>query len=89
MQEFKIGVDNNAKQSFFKNLHQVASPTIKLQPFDDEFNNYNQTHQMGTIAPTNNVANVVSTSIKLNALEYIESFLACINNEQKQATLIL
>jgi hypothetical protein len=54
LQEFKIEVDNNVKQILFKNLHQVASPTIKLQPFDD-YNNYNQTHQMGIIAPTNNV----------------------------------
>jgi hypothetical protein len=44
---------------------------------------------MGTIAPTNKVASVVSTSMKLNTLEYIEYFLACIDNEQKQATLIL
>jgi len=44
---------------------------------------------MGTIAPTNNVASVISMSMKLNAFDYIESFLACIDNEQKQAMLIL
>ncbi len=60
-----------------------------MQPFDDDCNNYNQTHQMGTIAPTNNVASVISMSMKLNAFDYIESFLACIDNEQKQAMLIL
>jgi hypothetical protein len=44
---------------------------------------------MGTIAPMNNVATVVSTCTKLNALEYIESFFTCMDNEQKQAMIIL
>jgi len=80
--------NSSVEQNFFKNLHQVTTPTIELQPFNDNQNNLNWIHQVGAKAPTNNAANVAPTCMKLYPLESIQFFLACIHKKQEQTLLI-
>jgi hypothetical protein len=80
--------NNSVEQSFFKNLRRVVTPTIELQPCNDNQNNSNWIHQVGVKAPTNNATNVTPGGMKLYPLESIQFFLACIHKKQEQMLLI-
>jgi hypothetical protein len=55
---------------------------------DFPLSSFNQTHQVGVLTPTNIVASVVPTNMKLNFVKSVESFPIYIHKKQKKSMLI-
>jgi hypothetical protein len=70
--------NNSAWQKNLKNLHWIASPTINLQAFDDESNNFNQSHQVGIIAPSKQHYKCYSNKYEL-AFPWIHRIFSCMH----------